>query len=193
LIIDNWRLLLSADENKNEIVLRGLRSLSMLRKSASRLGIIIVHHTRRQLQGEHQPRLRNDPSSWIEAASGHYAFVAHLDACFGLERKKNSDGDELIILAGVARNAKPRTLLLEEDEQDLRFRVADGSGVEKIFTGKEVELWRAIESLEAFTFTDVINKTQTTNRKAAAAMLRKADHMGVITKGLDRIYRKVKR
>jgi hypothetical protein len=69
---------------------------------------------RKQQQGERQASLRVDPSAWVESASGHYAFVAHVDACFGLERE-NADGDELIIFAGVARNTAPRTLLLDED------------------------------------------------------------------------------
>lgn len=189
LIVDNWRLFLGGDENKTEVVLRGLMVLSALRKIIPSLGIIVVHHIRKQQQGERHPSLRVDPSAWVESASGHYAFVAHVDACFGLERE-NADGDEMIIFAGVARNTAPRTLLLEEDEQTLHFRIAEGAVVERLFTRKELEFWLAIQNLEEFTFTDVVKAAHTTNRKAVASMLRKANNMNLIVKG-DQLYRRV--
>jgi AAA domain len=190
LIVDNWRLFLAGDENKTDVVLHGLKVLSALRSIVRTLGIIIVHHIRKQQQGEKQVSLRVDPSAWIESASGHYAFVAHVDACFGLERENTGDGNELIIFAGVARNTAPRTLLLDEDEQTLRFRVAEGSDVERLFTPKELEFWRAIRKLDEFSFTDVVNATGTTNRKAVSSMLRKANNMNLVEKR-DQLYRRI--
>jgi hypothetical protein len=193
LIVDNWRLFLSGDENNAEVVVRGLKILSNVREIIPTLGIIIVHHMRKQQAGSReQPiRLRVDPSSWLEMASGHYALIAHTDAGFGLEREKSQDTDELIIFAGVARNAVARTLMLDEDEQTLRFRLAEGADVEKIFTTRELDFWHAIRGLEAFSFTDVVTVAKTTNRKAVSSMLRKANSMGLIVKGLDGAYRRV--
>jgi hypothetical protein len=77
LIIDNWRLFLAGDENNHEVIVRGLKIISGLRSIAPKLAVVIVHHTRKQQQGENQPRLRVDPSGWVEGASGHYAFIGH--------------------------------------------------------------------------------------------------------------------
>jgi hypothetical protein len=190
LIIDNWRLFLGGDENKAEVIVNGLRVLSALRRIVPTLGIVIVHHIRKQQQGENQPRLRTDPSAWVEAASGHYAFVAHVDACFGLERE-NHHGDDLIVFAGVARNAAPRTLLLDEDEDTLTFRLANGADApEQLFTPAELALWSTVRDWpDTFLFKDVVEKTGTRNRKAVASMLRKARGMNLISKTADHIYR----
>lgn len=195
LIVDNWRLFLGGDENKTEVVVRGLKALSKLRETVPGLATIIVHHTRKQQQGENPPRLRVDPSAWVEAASGHYAFVAHVDACYGLEREIDREGgDELIVFGGVARNAQPRTLLLEEDNETLLFRVADEEGAaERIFTPVEGGLWAAVRKLDGFTFSDALAYTGTKNRKALASMLRKADSMGLLAKDLNRAYRRTQR
>ena len=191
LIVDNWRLFLGGDENKTEVVVRGLKALSGLRRFVPGLGIIVVHHVRKQQQGENQPKLRVDPSSWVEAASGHYAFIAHVDACFGLEREQDrASGEELIVFGGVARNAQARTLLLDEDIETLRFRLAEGEeSAKRIFTQVETGFWSVVGKVKAFTFSEAIQCTGTKNRKAMTSMLRKAEDMGLIDRGLDRVYR----
>ncbi len=194
LIIDNWRLFLGGDENSSDVVVRGLKLLSTLRRIIPTLATVIVHHLRKQQQRDRQPLLRIDPSAWLEFASGHYAFVSHLDACFGLEREKGMEGDdELIVFGGVARNSIARTLLLEEeDEKTLRFTLAAAANVEKIFTPKEFEFWRAIGQLETFRFQDVVDYARTTNRKTVTSMLRKAQNNGLIEKLSDG-YKKLQR
>jgi len=190
LIIDTWRLMLGGDENKTEVVVRGLRALSVLRLQLPTLATLVVHHTRKT-QGQDPPLLRIDPSAWVENASGHYSFIAHLDAAFGLEREVDrKTGDELIVFAGVSRSAAPRTLLLDEDPETLTFRTADGEDVvQKLLTEKERAAWRTVENLAAFSFTDVVERAQTKNRKLVASLLRKLSSMNVIERGLDGLYR----
>lgn len=190
-IIDTWRLLLGGDENKTEVVVHGLRALSSLRKLLPRLAILIVHHTRKT-QGQDPPLLRIDASAWVENASGHYSLIAHMDACFGLEREiDRKSGDELIVFAGVSRSAAPRTLLLDEDLDTLMFRTADSDDVvQKLLTEKERAAWLAVEDLPEFTFTNVVERARTKNRKLVASMLRKLDSMHVIERGLDAVYRR---
>lgn len=190
LIIDTWRLMLGGDENKTEVVVRGLRALSALRLQLPTLATLVVHHTRKT-QGQDPPLLRIDPSAWVENASGHYSFIAHLDAAFGLEREVDrKTGDELIVFAGVSRAAAPRTLLLDEDPETLTFRTADGEDVvQKLLTEKERAAWRTVENLTAFSFTDVVERAQTKNRKLVASLLRKLASMNVIERGLDGLYR----
>jgi hypothetical protein len=192
LIIDTWRLLLGGDENKTEVVVRGLRALSSLRRLLPKLAILIVHHTRKT-QGQDPPLLRIDPSAWVENASGHYSLIAHMDACFGLEREiDRKTGDELIVFGGVSRSAAPRTLLLDEDLDSLTFRTADGEDVvQKLLTEKERAAWHAVEDMSEFTFSDVVERAHTKNRKLVASMLRKLDSMNVIERGLDAVYRRL--
>ncbi len=191
LIIDTWRLLLGGDENKTEVVVRGLRALSSLRQMVPTLAILVVHHTRKT-QGQDPPVLRIDPSAWIENASGHYSLIAHLDACFGLDREiDRKTGDELIVFGGVSRSAAPRTLLLEEDLDTLAFRTAaSGDVVQKLLTEKERAAWTAVENLPEFTFSDVVERARTKNRKLVASMLRKLASMNVIERGADAVYRR---
>lgn len=162
--------------------MRGLKIVSGLRSIRPNLAIVIVHHTRKQQQGENQPRLRIDPSGWVEGASGHYAFIGHLDSCFGLERETTREGHELIVFGGVARNAGPRTLLLDEDRDTLAFSLlTDEERIEQLFTPVEFGLWASIRHLEEqFSFGEVVNLTQTKNRKAVASMLRKATNMRLL-------------
>lgn len=192
LIIDTWRLLLGGDENKTEVVVRGLRALSSLRKRLPTLAIIIVHHTGKT-QGQDPPLLRIDPSAWVENASGHYSLIAHMDACFGLEREiDRKSGDELIVFGGVSRGAVPRTLLLEEDPETLRFRTAIGDDVvQKLLTEKECAAWHAVEELPELTFTDVVERAHTKNRKLVASMVRKLGSMGLIQRGPNAVYLQV--
>lgn len=191
LIVDTWRLLLSGDENKTEVVVRGLRALSTLRQQSPRLAILVVHHTRKT-QGPDPPLLRVDPSAWVETASGHYSLIAHLDACFGLEREiDRKTGDELIVFGGVSRSAAPRTLLLDEDPDTLNFRTADSEDVvQKLLTEKERAAWLAVENLPGFTFRDVVDKAHTKNRKLVASLLRKLTSMNMLERGLDAVYRR---
>ncbi len=190
LIIDTWRLLLGGDENKTEVVVRGLRDLSSLRQRLSMLAILILHHTRK-MQGKDPPLLRIDPSAWVENASGHYSLIGHLDACFGLEREiDRKSGDELIVFGGISRSAAPRTLLLDEDPDTLLFRTADSDDViQKLLTEKERAAWQAVEDMREFTFSDVVKRAHTKNRKLVASMLKKLDSMNIIERGLDAVYR----
>jgi hypothetical protein len=56
-----------------------------------------------------------DPSLWADEVSGHHALMSHVDACFGLERDFESE-EPLIVFGGIARNALPSTLILDEDD-----------------------------------------------------------------------------
>jgi hypothetical protein len=190
LIIDTWRLLLGGDENKPEVVVRGLRALSSLRELLPKLATLIVHHTRKT-QGQDPPLLRIDSGAWIENASGHFSLIAHMDACFGLEREiDRKSGDELIVFGGVSRSSAPGTLLLDEDLDTLTFRTAESEEViEKLLTEKERAAWHAVEDLPQFTFTDVVERARTKNRKLVASMLRKLYSMNVIERGPDAVYR----
>jgi len=191
IIIDTWRLLLAGDENKTEVVVRGLRILSSLRRLRPTLAILVVHHTRKT-QGQDPPLLRIDPSAWVENASGHYALVAHVDACFGLEREVDrKTGDELIVFGGVSRSAPPNTLLLDDDPTTLLFKTAESEEViQKLLTKGEREAWQRVESLREFRFTDVIEITKTKNRKLVTSMLRKLTSMKVLEHSSDGMYRK---
>jgi Mrp family chromosome partitioning ATPase len=193
LIIDTWRLWLSGDENKTEVVVRGLRALSSLRQLLPTLAIVIVHHSRKT-QGQDPPLLRIDPSAWVENASGHNALIAHVDACFGLEREiDRKTGDELIVFGGVSRSAATTTLLLDEDPDALTFSTAENADVvQKLLTHKEREAWRAVEDLSEFKFGDVVERAQTKNRKLVASLLRKLVSMKVIERGGDGLYRRLK-
>jgi hypothetical protein len=191
LIVDTWRLLLGGDENKTETVVHGLRILSSLRRLLPRMAILIVHHTRKT-QGQDPPLLRIDPSAWVENASGHYALVAHVDACFGLEREVDrKTGDELIVFGGVSRSTAPNTLLLDDDPNTLMFKTAESEDVvQKLLTERERAAWQCVEGLHEFTFTDVLDRARTKNRKLVASMLRKLTSMKVIDRGSDGAYRK---
>ena len=151
----------------------------------------MVHHTRKT-QGLDAPLLRIDPSAWVENASGHSAFVGHLDACFGLEREVDrKSGDELIVFGGVSRSAAPRTLLLDEDPETLIFRTAESDDVvQKLLTAKERDAWSAVADLPSFTFGDAVERAHTTNRKLVASLLRKLTSMNMLDHGSDKVYRR---
>jgi hypothetical protein len=193
LIIDTWRLLLGGDESKAETVVRALKTLSQLRQALPDLSTVIVHHTRKISINDSPVRLRIDPSAWIENTSGSYSFIGHLDGCYGLEREVDQKtGDELIVFGGVARNSSPRTLLLEDDPETLLFRTSQGEiAAEKLFTNAESLIWSAIATLQVFSFSDVLERSLTKNKKAAVSTLRKAESVKLITKGLDRLYRRI--
>ncbi len=127
LIIDPWRLWLGADENDAERVVKGLRALSSLRESRPTLTIIIIHHVRKD-RSDFPRKLLTDPNLWVESVSGHHALPSHVDACYGLERQREGNGEDLIVFAGIARNTDPRVLLLEDDEETLRFEVRQKCG-----------------------------------------------------------------
>jgi hypothetical protein len=191
LIVDTWRLLLAGDENKTEVVVAGLKSLSRLREALPKLGSILVHHLRKQRQCDNPARLRIDPARWVEAASGHYSFIGHVDACYGLEREVDRDsGEEMIVFGGIARNAAPDTVLLEEDTETLLFRVAEGEeAAQRIMTAAEKAIWASVSELREFTFSEAVETARTKNRKAVTSTLRKAESVGLIERGLDKVYR----
>lgn len=137
LVIDPFRLFLGGDGNKEQVVVEGLKVLSSLREKRPRMAIVIVHHLRKQ-DNQNHITLRSDPSSWVEGAAGSYALVAHADATYGIEREITKEGEELIVFGGVARTHCPTTLILEEDEETLLFRIAKGaSTADKLFTPVE--------------------------------------------------------
>jgi len=191
LIIDTWRLLLGGDENKSDVILQGLKALSRLRLVRPQLSTIVVHHLRKQ-QGDSPAHLRIDPSAWIQAVSGSYSFIGHLDAAFGLEREvDHSCGEELIVFGGVARNAVPRTVLLDEDPDTLLFHVSGGAeAFRKIATPREREIWEAVQALDDFTFTEALKRAETKNKKAVASALRKAESAGLLTRDAGKRYRR---
>jgi hypothetical protein len=182
-IIDPWRLWLGGDENSAEDIVRGLRALSSLRESNPRLTIVIVHHVRKD-RFESPRNLLADSRLWIESVSGHYALASHTDACFGLERQRDNDGEEWIAFGGIARNTEPRTILLEDDEDTLRFEVRRGDAVlGAILTPREREIWKAAAKFKrVFGFNELITEAGVTNRKAVSSMLKKAESHGLITR-----------
>jgi hypothetical protein len=191
-IIDPWRLWLGGDENSAEVIVDGLKALSRLRESNPRLTIIIVHHVRKD-KVETPRNLLADPRLWTESVSGHHALASHVDACFGLERQRDNDGEEWIAFGGIARNVEPRTLLLEDDEETLRFEVRQGEAVlETILTPKEREIWKAAMTIKGvFGFNELVTHARVTNKKAVSSMLRKAESHGLIVK-IDKGYTVVK-
>jgi hypothetical protein len=180
LIIDTWRLYAGADENDAGSVVAALKALSEIRKTWPQVAIILVHHLRKE-RSYSRIKLREDPFSWVEGVSGHHALVGHVDACFGLERENDSDGDELIVFGGVARNSLTTTVLLEEDEQTLLFKVRCGlDAAIAVMTPKELDFWNVASALKRFTFTELVKKTGTTNKKMVSSMLRKAQAHKII-------------
>jgi hypothetical protein len=190
LIIDPWRLFVGGDGNKEDVVMNGLKVLSELRQDRPNLTIILIHHLRKQQDG-FRVALRKDPSTWVEAASGHYALIGHSDATYGLEREQDA-GDELIVFGGIARTLTPPTLILDEDQGTLLFNVAQGAAaVEQILTDAERRIWAVAKTLgqggRGFTFGELMTAVGTTNKKAVASTLRKAESVGLVDHQ-DRMY-----
>lgn len=182
LVIDPWRLWLGSEENSSEEVVKGLIALSQLRKSRSTLAIVIVHHVRKE-RFESPARLMRDPSLWIENISGHHALVSHVDACFGLDRQEH-DGEEVLVFGGVARNVEPRTLLLYDDPDTLRFEVADTEEAAlATMTPKEKGIFDKIKSMKArFTWTEALMVAETRNKKLVSSVLKKAEGHRLVIK-----------
>jgi hypothetical protein len=182
LIIDTWRLFAGGDENDAQMVVQALTALSIIRKRLPSLGIILVHHLRKTTD-KALARLREDPYSWVECVSGHHALVSHVDACYGLEREIDPTGDDRIVFGGVARNTATSSLLLEEDDQTLRFSVRSGEDVAlTVMTNKEREIWDHAKRLGRFNHGELVKAANTTNKKAVSAALRKAQDHGVLRK-----------
>jgi len=175
LIIDPWRLWLGKDENNAEEVVRGLRALSSLRESRRHLTIIIVPHVRKE-KFESPRKLLADPRLWVESVSGHHALISHVDSCYGLERQREEDGEEWIVFGGIARNTDPRTVLLEDDEETLRFEVCrKEAALQAVLTKVEKGIWESATKLNRFSFNELVTEAKTNNRKAVSATLRKAE------------------
>jgi hypothetical protein len=181
LIIDPWRLWLGKDENDANEVVKGLKALTALRKNRPHLAIIVVHHVRKE-RFESPAKLMRDPSLWVENISGHYALVGHVDACYGLERQEQ-DGEEVVIFGGIARNVEPRTVLLNDDPDSLRFDVAATEDAAKIaMTEKEWKLWEKAQKKKQFTWSEFLSEADTKNKKAVSRMLKKAEAHGLLQK-----------
>lgn len=187
LIIDPWRLFLGKDENDAKDVVSGLKALSSLRKNHPALAIVIVHHIRKE-RFESPAKLIRDPSLWVENISGHYSLVGHVDACYGLERQIDDDG-ETIVFGGIARNNEPRTILLDEDTSTLRFEVmANEESVRVVMTPTERKLWEKAKALAHFTWSKLFSIAETKNKKLISSMLKKAESHRLIEK-TDRDYK----
>ena len=153
-----------------------------LRESRPNLTTIIVHHVRKD-RVESPRNLLADPRLWIESVSGHYALASHVDACFGLERQRDEGGEEWIAFGGIARNTEPRTLLLEDDEESLRFEVRRGEDVlEVVLTKRERDIWKTAATMKRFGFNSLATRAGVTNRKAVSSMLKKAESHGLIAR-----------
>jgi hypothetical protein len=180
LIIDPFRLFLGGDGNKEQVVVDGLKVLSTLREAHPRMSIILIHHLRKQDSHNHIT-LRSDPSSWVEGAAGSYALVAHADATYGIEREMTEGGEELIVFGGIARTLSPPTLILEEDEETLLFRVGKGAATaDKLFTPVERDIWKVASRLGTFTHGQLLDAARTTNKKAISKTLSKAESAGLL-------------
>ncbi|HEY1757744.1 MAG TPA: AAA family ATPase [Bryobacteraceae bacterium] len=187
LIIDPWRLWLGADENDAERVVQGLRALASLRESRPRLTIIIIHHVRKE-RFDSPRKLLADPNLWVESVSGHHALLSHVDSCYGLERQRDESGEEMIVFAGVARNTDPRVLLLEDDEETLRFEVRKSEdALQDVLTPKEKEIWKVAMTLVKFGFNELVTASKVTNRKAVSSTIKKAESHGRLI-ALDKRY-----
>ena len=188
-IVDPWRLWLGGDENSAEDVVRGLRALSGLRESRPDLTIVIVHHVRKdRFIRLGRPTRRSPPLDRVREWSLRPRVPR--GRVLGLERQRRDEaGEEWIAFGGIARNTEPRTILLEDDEDTLRFEVRRGEAVlEAILTPKEREIWKAAMKLKrVFGFNELITHAGITNRKAASSMLRKAEK-GAITLAKDRLW-----
>jgi hypothetical protein len=58
----------------------------------------------------------------------------------------------MIVFGGIARNAAPHTLLLEEDTDTLLFRVGEGEdAAQRIMTAAEKAIWLSVSELREFT------------------------------------------
>jgi hypothetical protein len=188
LIIDPWRLWLGEDENDALKVVRGLKLLTSLRKNHPALAIVIVHHIRKE-RFESPAKLLKDPSLWVENISGHYSLVGHVDACYGLERQINEEG-ETVVFGGVARNNEPRTILLDDDPDSLRFDVANNEEAAKMaMTTKEIEFWEKAKKNKSFTWTNLVSELGTKTKKLISSMLKKAEAHGLLEKTASRSYR----
>jgi hypothetical protein len=181
LIIDPWRLWLGKDENNAEEVVKGLKALSALRKTRPALATVIVHHVRKE-KFDSPAKLMKDPSLWVENISGHFSLVGHVDAISGLERQDH-DGEEIVIFGGVARNVAPRSILLSDDPDSLRFDVVETEEAAKIaMTPKEWDLWERAKQKRQFTWSDFLSVACTKNKKLISSMLKKAEAHGLIKK-----------
>jgi len=181
LIVDPWRLWLGGDENNAEQVVNGLKALSELRREQPKLAIVIVHHVRKE-NADSPKKLLEDPRLWADNLSGHHALISHAHGAFGLERRTEND-EEMIVFGGISRSAEPKTLILEEDTSTLRFDVCrNEEAALKVMTPVERTLWRQARGLEQFRFSDLEQKSGSTNKKAISGMLKKAQEHGVVIK-----------
>jgi hypothetical protein len=184
LIIDPWRLWLGKDENNAVDIVAGLKILASIRRHHPRIVIVIVHHVRKE-KFESPKRLLSDPSLWADAVSGHHALMSHVDACFGLERQSDDGENALIVFGGIARNALPSTLILDEDDS-LRFKVAANEDAAlKVMTKAQREIWNKIKGLRQFGFNQAVTAAKTTNKKAVSATLKTAVSHGLVLKNGD--------
>lgn len=187
LIIDPWRLWLGKDENDANDVVKGLQSLSDLREGCPGLAIVVVHHVRKE-RFESPLNLLKNPSLWMDNISGHHALVGHVDACFGLERQE-LDGEEVVAFGGVARNVAPRTVLLNDDPETLRFDVANNEeSLVMALTEKEKGLWEKAKAIGRFTWSSFLEELKIKNKKLISSMLKKAESHGLLEKS-DQGYR----
>lgn len=72
-------------------------------------------------------------------------------------------------------------LQLEEDLDNLTFRVASGDGVLRLVMSlAEWKIYESIRSQKRLTFTDAVRLSSSTNRKAVSSALKKAVNHGAM-------------
>src|SRR5262249_34546405 len=106
----------------------------------------------------------------------------HVDSICGLERHER-EGEEMVIFGGVARNVAPRSILLSDDPDSLRFDVLATEDAARIaMTEKEWNLWERAKQKGQFTWSDFLSVAGTKNKKLISSMLKKAEAHGLIKK-----------
>jgi hypothetical protein len=128
-----------------------------------------------------------DPRLWADSVSGHHALSSHVDACYGLERQRDEEGEEWITFGGIARNTLPRTILLEDDESTLRFEVCQReAALRAVLTKAEGKIWDVAVKLGKFTFNKLVEEAHTKNRKAVVSTIDKAKSHGLLNQAGSR-------
>jgi hypothetical protein len=91
----------------------------------------------------------------------------------------------MIVFGGIARNAAPHTLLLEEDTDTLLFRVGEGEdAAQRIMTAAEKAIWLSVSELREFTRSQ--RRWRGPERKTGRPLHRPSARLKVSKRSLDR-------
>lgn len=190
LIIDTWRLICKGKENEAEQVVENLKAVDSLRTANPKLTILLIHHLRKTDQkAKHQCRLREDPQEWLDNISGSHALVAHTDASFGFEVEIRPTGD-VYVLTGVRRNGPSPLLVLQSNEENLRFEhLGDKEQMEMlVFTSAQLQLWRSLPDSFSWSQAEEIAQKR---KRLLSATLRKAEQNGLLEHPDKQRYRRL--